>query len=55
MCKLQNSVREIPYFIFKSDQYKPEIIIYFKVYADRDYQIRLIGHDSQIYQTKLIA
>jgi len=45
----------MPYFIFESDQYKWGIIVYFEVYADRDYQIRLIGHDSQTYQAKLIA
>jgi len=44
----------MPYFSFKNDHYKPGII-YFKVYADRDYQIRLIGHDSQTYQAKLIV
>jgi len=53
--KLQNSVSEIPYFSFNSDHYEPGIIIYFKVYADRDYQIFLIGHDSQTYQAKLIV
>jgi hypothetical protein len=36
--KLQNSIREIPYFICNSDKCKSGIIIYFKVYADRDYQ-----------------
>jgi hypothetical protein len=48
-------MREIPYFIFKIDQYKRGIIIYFEVYAERDYQIRLIAHDFQTYQAKLVA